>query len=439
MRLTDPGFVFLLLPAAAAVYYCLPGRLKAAGLAALSAGFLALMEPGFAGWLLASAAFDCAASAAATSPRTPARAGKALFIAAVGKDFTLMALFGAILPLLRGAGVPVGLMVVSLSSAELLISQRRGLLPALSPSSFAACALFFGRLVYGPAGGGALLLPQLKKPRASLSRIGHGVMLLLLGLLKYVVLARRLVALCTSLAGLPASQLSVAQGWAAAACGALALVYTLWAYSDIAVGLGKIFSIELPATVRYPLQAAGIRACIRSFNAPLFDTAGFITGRQGRALAAFAPAAAALLAGMWIFPSADHLLWAAWLALLTPLDWLLFNRIPSGFSAVARLATLAVTLPGYLLLLPVSLSSRFALLCAMFGAGGAVPYNDAVVYYLRSDLSLLLAALVLCWSVWETALGRLKKRFPQLWWCVTGTLALTALLVTASFILWNVR
>jgi alginate O-acetyltransferase complex protein AlgI len=436
MRLTDPGFVFLLLPAAAGIYYCLPKRHKTAALAVLSAGFLTLMEPQYAGWLLLSLAFDCAVSAAMASSDFSPGAARALFVIGVGKNLALMAIFGAAPALFYGVRVPVGLMVVSLSSTDALIRQRRGLLPAPSVPVFAACALFFGRLVYGPVGGCKDLLPQLTRPKASLPMVGQGVMLLTLGLFKRVVLAEQLIALCDTLAGLPAERLSPALGWSAAVCGALALYYTLWAYSDIAAGIGRIFSIDLPAMLRYPMQAKGIREFIRRWNAPLFGTAQGMTGSGGRGLF---PALAALLLGIWILPSAQVVVWAGLLALLTPLDRLVFDKIPTPLDPAARLATFLVTLPGYILLLPAPLSHCMALLGAMFGAGDAALYNDAVAYHLRSNAVLLLVALTCCWSLPEAAAGRLAGRFPRLWWLLSGGLCLAVLLVTASFLVWNAR
>ena len=438
MQLTDLGFLFLLLPVAAAAYYCVPNRRKPLALLTVSAFFLLLIDRRTLLLLLLTLLPDCA-----LLHRDVLRAERPrLLDLCIAQHAAVILIFGLLLPQF---GLPsmTGLSVLSLSAVGMLVDIRRGG-AAPSPADYAAAVLFFGRIPLGPAGYGERVLRSLQAPRPSLSGIGRGVMLLISGVAKQVAISGEFIALFRTLSHLDPNQIALATSWLYALCCVLGLYFVLSGFSDIAQGLGLIFSIDLPRTVYYPLQALGLREYVYRLNMPLEDFLRrmFLPGarrEQSCAGASLVSMVSTLLLGLLIDPTGGFLPWSLALCALLLLDGLVFCRIPVLLPPLGRVITFLLTLPAYLLLLPVGLGQRLEMFGAMFGIGGPELFNSTTLYLLRSNIVLMLIGLLFSSSLFDR-LGRLtERRFPRLWWLASSAGHLALLVVATSFLLWNVR
>ena len=109
MRFTDLGFTAVLLPAASALYLCVPKKLKAAALFLISVFFFALAQPDFL-WLFAALIPDFLFGSR-VDHLSPER--KSLYCRLIViKDVSIMLVFGVMLPMLRRSTAPFGLMLL---------------------------------------------------------------------------------------------------------------------------------------------------------------------------------------------------------------------------------------------------------------------------------------------------------------------------------------
>ncbi len=443
MQFIDLGFLFLLLPVSAAVYYCVPNRYKPAVLLSLSVCFYYLMQPGFI-WLPLTVLPDCLLLAHMnhSAPESP----KNLLLArlCVLKNIIVMLVFGVLGPVTQQTAAPVGAMVISLALIDLLVLQHRGAAKFPSPVKTACGTLFFARFNYGPVGPAQGLIAQLDAPAPSLSRIAKGIMLLITGVAKQVVLSEQFFALLKTISRLPPERFSAALSWLCALCSALGLYFSLSAFSNIARGIGDIFSLKLPRMLYYPFQARSIREYVYRLNMPLEDTVFRLvfpnndrTVNDGRSylISFFMP----LLLGLWLSPSGGFLLWGGYLACLVLLDWLVLRHIPVPLGFVARITTFVITLPAYVLMLPTTLGNRFAMITAMLGLGGTPLLNDAVIYLFSSNFILIVVGVLACSNVFDLLGRATEQQFPRLWWVGSSLAHLALLVVATSFLLWNVR
>ncbi len=439
MQLTDLGFLFLLLPVSVAVYYCVPNRKKPLALLIISVFFLFLIDRRSFVVVGSSVLLDCLV----LNGKKAETSAFGLLDFCIAKHAVLLILFGLLLPLLGGITPMVGTVILSLSAIDLLVDIRRGM-PVPSGVDYAAAVLFFGRIPFGPAGQGKQLLSMLRSPVSSLSGIGRGTMLLISGVAKQVILSGEFIALFRTLSHLSSDRMALATGWLYALCCALGLYFVASGFSDIAQGLGLIFSLSLPRTVYYPLQAPRLREYLYRFNMPLEDTLYHLflpqLRREAPGLKPFLVSALMpLLLGFFFDPSGSFLPWGLLLSGLLLLDGALLRHLPVVSPLLARVVTFLLTLPAYLLLLPVGLEQRFTLLGTMFGIGGPQLVNQTTFYLLRSNLALLLIGILFCSSLFDR-LGRLTERqFPQLWWIASAAGHLALLVIATSFLLWNVR
>ncbi len=443
MQFIDLGFLFLLLPMSAAVYYCVPNRHKPAVLLALSVGFYYLMQPD-AIWLPLTVLPDCLllAHMSRSAPESPKNT--LLVRLCVIKNLVVMLLFGILAPMMQQAAVPAGVMVISLSLIDLLVLQHRGVARFPSPVKTAGSTLFFARFNYGPVGAAQELVAQLDAPAPSLSRISKGIMLLIEGVAKQVILSEQFFALLKTISRLPPERFSIALSWLCALCSALGLYFSLSAFSNIARGIGNIFSLKLPRMLYYPFQARSIREYVYRLNMPLEDTIfGLVfpnrdrRANDGRAylISFFMP----LTLGLWLSPSGGFLLWGGYLSCLVLLDWLMLRHLPVPLGFAARIVTFVITLPSYVLMLPTTLGNRFAMIAAMLGLGSAPLFNDAVIYLFSSNFILIFLGVLACSNVFDLLGRATEQQFPRLWWVGSSFAHLALLVVATSFLLWNVR
>lgn len=443
MQFIDLGFLFLLLPMSAAVYYCVPNRYKSAALLCLSICFYYLMQPDCI-WLLLTVLPDCLLLSHMSHNSPAGKKADLFFKLCIVKNFVVILVFGVIRPLSQQMPVPVGIMVISLSLTELLVLQYRGTAKFPSPIKTAGSTLFFARYNYGPVGATPDLIAQLDTPAPSLSRIAKGIMLLITGVAKQVVLSEQFFALLKTISRLPPERFSVALSWLSALCSALGLYFSLSAFSNIARGIGDIFSIKLPRMLYYPFQARSIREYIYRLNMPLENTIFHLffpnhKRETNDARAYLISFCMPLLLGLWLFPSGRFLLWGGYLSCLVLLDWLVLRHIPAPLGFAARFATFAVTLPSYILMLPTTLGNRFAMIITMLGLGKAPLINDALIYLVSSNFVLIIVGILACSNIFDLLGYATEQQFPRLWWVGSSLAHLVLLVIATSFLLWNVR
>lgn len=443
MQFTDLGFVFLLLPMSAAVYYCVPNKYKSVILLGISVFFYYLMQPDFV-WLLLTVIPDCLLLGHMSQSASDSRKNTLFFRLCIIKNILVMLILGVLGPLLQETSVPVGIMVISLSLIGLLTMQHRGTASFPSPVKTAGSTLFFGRFVYGPVGAAPELIAQLDAPAPSLSRIAKGIMLMITGVAKQVVLSEQFFALLKTISRLPPERFSVALSWLCALCSALGLYFSLSAFSNIARGIGDVFSLKLPRMLYYPFQARSIREYIYRLNMPLEDTVfGLIFPDRDRnandAQAYLISFSMPLLLALWFSPSGGQLLWGGYLACLVALDWLVLRHIPAPLGLAARVATFVITLPSYVLMLPTTLGNRFSMIAAMLGLSGVPLFNDAVIYLFSSNFVLIVIGILACSNIFDLLGRATEQQFPRLWWVGSSLAHLALLVVATSFLLWNVR
>ena len=439
MRFFDLGFLFLLLPLAATLYYCVPKKYKPAALTVISLLFFYHISPKYAvlaPFVLPDIFF------VSRYERFTKQNQKTFCSLLVCKNILILLVFGIVRPFL-GCDMPYAAMVLFLSATELLVYRYRGDFHDCGFFEAAAACSFFGRYFFGPVNCAQNMLGQLKDPPASASRIARGIMRIVIGAAKQAIFAKQFFIIFKNIAKMPAEQFSMGLGWLCALCGALGLYFTLSAFSDIAMGIGGVFSLELPRMLYYPFQAVSLREHIYRINFPLEDTVGRmffsnIRREDGSSQSYIVSFAMPFVLAVWIAPGVDFLVWAFYLAALVLLDWLILRHIPVFSVFFSRIATFLLTLPAYVLLLPCSVDNKKVMLLSMFGAN-SVFTNDEFFYILSSNWLLFIVGVFACTSLFDILNHKFERRFPKTWW-LTSAIGYAALFfVTLSFMLWNVR
>ena len=170
--------------------------------------------------------------------------------------------FGGHIHLARIA-LPLGISFFTFQKLAYLIDSARGEARPMPLLDFATFASFFPQLISGPIVHYKEVVPQLQR-RMFGRLIGRnlmvGLVIMSIGLFKKTVIADTLAAYANPLyaAAAHGARFSPASGWLAAVTFTLQVYFDFSGYSDMAIGLGRMFGVKLPLNFHSPLRAASI-------------------------------------------------------------------------------------------------------------------------------------------------------------------------------------
>ena len=325
---------------------------------------------------------------------------------------SLNAVTGAhILPGLQAGTLhlPVGISFFTFQALSYLVDVYRQVVPA--ERRLVHCGLYiamFPQLLAGPIVRYHDLAPQLRQRRLSREGLAAGAERFVLGLGKKVLLADPLGVQADRIFLLPATDLSTPAAWLGALCYTLQLYYDFSGYSDMAIGLGRMFGFVLPENFNYPYISRSIREFWRrwhmSLSAWLRDYLYISLGGNrlgtGRTLANLL--LVFLLCGLWHGANWTFVAWGAWHGLFLVLERLVPLRSRSGVLQVAGwlYATLVVMF-GWVLFRSPDFASALHFLGVMAGSGAQAA--GLIVAELSQDTRFrteLLAAVFLATPVY---------------------------------------
>lgn len=272
------AFILEFLPLALALFFLL-GRLNqswaAAWLAVASIAFYGYWSPKYIVLLLGSVAcnFLCGR---AISKRAGSRAGRWLFIFAVAANLLLLAFFKYAdffatsvndltkthLPLLHII-LPIGISFFTFTQIAFLADANKGIVKEYRFVHYLLFVSYFPHLIAGPILHHAEMMPQFESAapyRFSARHFGVGLTIFTIGLAKKVLIADPFGDMVSPIfaaahSGVPVRLLAAWVGVLAFTC---QLYFDFSGYSDMAIGISKLFGIDLPINFASPYKSTSI-------------------------------------------------------------------------------------------------------------------------------------------------------------------------------------
>ena len=165
-------------------------------------------------------------------------------------------LLGCQIPLLN-LPLPIGISFYSFQTMSYTIDVYRGeAKPQRSPLDLGAYVAFFPQLIAGPIVRYSTIAEQLQERRETLDRFTDGFCRFIVGLGKKVLIANQVGYVFTQLSA--SAELSVVGAWLGAIAFALQIYFDFSGYSDMAIGLGRMFGFEFLENFNYPYSAKSI-------------------------------------------------------------------------------------------------------------------------------------------------------------------------------------
>lgn len=355
------------------------------------------------------------------------------------------AVTGLSLPLLKIA-LPIGISFYTFQIASYEIDVYRGDVAAQHNFiDFAAYVAMFPQLIAGPIVRYRDIAPQLKERTHSLEAAASGASRFAVGLGKKVLVANVLAQLVSAYKA--SAEQTALYAWLYAIAFTLQIYFDFSGYSDMAIGLGRIFGFTFPENFRYPYIAKSITEFWRRWHMSLstwFRDYLYIPlggSRCSRIRHIFNILVVWMATGFWHGAAWNFVFWGLFYAVLLIAEkFFLLPALKKGRALPHVYVLLAVTL-GFVLFDAASLKDALHQLGTLFGAGTASGLGTEALYMLRSYGVVLalavLGATPLPAMLWKKA-QEAKSLAPVLTvaepLCTLALLVLcTAFLVDGSF------
>jgi alginate O-acetyltransferase complex protein AlgI len=357
--------------------------------------------------------------------------------------------------------LPIGISFFTFHAISYVVDvARRDATAQKSPVHAALYLLLFPQLIAGPIIRYRDIADQLAQRFVSVDDFAYGVRRFVIGLAKKVLVANVVAGPADKIFALPAAQLTPALAWLGIVCYTLQIYFDFSGYSDMAIGLGRMFGFRFPENFRWPYIAASVQEFWRRWHIslstwfrdylyiPLGGNRGSPARRYRNLVTVF------FLCGLWHGASWNFVIWGLWHGTFLVIERLVADRSPQSAIPVRNpqfatrndigvlawpiwphIYTLAVVMIGWVFFRAETLPGGIAFLKAMAGADAIAPTPYTVAWYLTSELWLALAAGALGSTPWIAALAprlaRIEPRPLAIGVRVAATASLIVLLVAS--------
>ena len=325
---------------------------------------------------------------------------------------SINAVTGLSLPLLKLA-LPVGISFYTFQCLSYTIDVYRGTAEVQKdPIAFGAYVTLFPQLIAGPIVRYVDVAKELKHRNHSWENVAYGLRRFLVGLGKKVILADNFALLIKLFR--ESGELSVLFYWMYAIAFLFNVYFDFSGYSDMAIGLGRIFGFHFLENFNYPYMSGSITEFWRRWHMSLgswFRDYVYIPlggNRVSRGRWVFNILVVWMLTGAWHGAAWNFVLWGLYYAVLLLLEkWLPgLKRLPG---VLRHGYVLLLTVLGFVLFNAESLTQAGSDLTALFGFGGLPRVSVETLYYLRSYGPLFLLGILGATPVVKNAAQRVSE------------------------------
>ena len=413
MVFSSASFLIFFLPCLLVLYFLVPRRcryLRNLVLLAFSLAFYACGGPKFLLLMLLSIAINYAGgllAGPAHRPRTR-RLGMTLAVVlglALLGWFKYAGFFGemlhALLPVIPVPQVtlPIGISFFTFQGLSYVIDVYRGdAAVQRDPLKLALYIAFFPQLVAGPIVRYTTVAEEIDERHESVSEFSAGAVRFLFGLGKKMLLANAVARIAD--AAFAAVMPSVLFAWLGAVAYTFQIYFDFSAYSDMAIGLGRMFGFHFLENFNYPYVARSVTEFWRRWHISLstwFRDYVYIPlggNRVSKTKWLRNILVVWLLTGLWHGAAWNFVLWGLFFAVFLTAEKLWYGRALAKTRVFKHIYVLLLVIVSFVLFDANSVGEAAAAIGGLFGAAGVSAVNPISLYYLRSFAVVFLIGIV---------------------------------------------
>ncbi|CDA14844.1 D-alanyl-lipoteichoic acid biosynthesis protein DltB [uncultured Clostridium sp.] len=415
MLFSSITFLFIFLPLTLLLYYLVPFRMKNYVMLAASLIFYAWGEPVYIILMILSIILNYFCGQDIYEKRDNARAMKMSLMFGVVMNLLILGFFkyygllmdtiNAILPIdipYRVLALPIGISFYTFQAMSYLIDvYRKEVKPQENVLYFALYISMFPQLIAGPIVRYIDIEEQLKERSINSTKFGEGAMYFIRGLAKKVVLANTFGSIYEQVAAMQMGSFSTLTAWVGAIAYAFQIYFDFGGYSDMAIGLGKMFGFEFLPNFNYPYIAKSITDFWRRWHISLstwFREYVYIPLGGNRCT----PSRHILnllivwmLTGLWHGAQWNFMFWGLYYGVILILEKYLWgSKIEKLPAAVQHIYAFVLVLFGWVFFFSPTLGYAGQYLKVMFGIGAKGIFDKQGFFMIFTNWLLIVIAIL---------------------------------------------
>ena len=326
-------------------------------------------------------------------------------------------LFNTGIPLL-GFALPIGISFYTFQTMSYTIDVYREETPVQnSIISFGTYVTLFPQLIAGPIVRYKTVAYEIDNRVESFDMFSEGVKRFILGMGKKVLLANSIGQIWSNISAVDISTLPTLTAWIGILAFSFQIYFDFSGYSDMAIGLGKMFGFNFLENFNYPYMSRSITEFWRRWHISLgtwFKEYLYIPlggNRVSKILNIRNILIVWMLTGIWHGASWNFALWGLYFGIILIIEKFILSKylekLPSLFR---RVYTLSLVLISWVIFAFDSFTDGFAYIKVLFKSSGGL-YNSNSIYLLYTNIVLFLVLIIASTNIPKTLWERVNLKF----------------------------
>ena len=313
--------------------------------------------------------------------------------------------------------LPIGISFYTFQAISYVVDvYRKDGFVQKNPIDIALYISLFPQLMAGPIVRYNEIMEQLMSRVVNVQRFSEGIRIFIFGLAKKVLIANQMAVIADDIFAKQPSEISVTLAWLGILAYSLQIYFDFSGYSDMAVGLGKMFGFDFPRNFHYPYFAKSITEFWRRWHITLgswFRDYVYIPlgGNRVSTLKLYRNILVVwTLTGFWHGASWTFLAWGLYYGIIISIEKAgLLSILGKLWAPIQHLYVILLFMIGWVFFRANNFTYSIEYIQTMFGLNGR-PFTESLTFfYLNDYLLILVIAIVFSIPVYEWVTATMEK------------------------------
>lgn len=321
---------------------------------------------------------------------------------------------------LKSIALPLGISFFTFCGISYIVDVFKGRTQAQkNPFMIAFYLSFFPKLAQGPIARYGDIAGQMTARSCTVEKFSEGIWRFTVGLAKKMIIANQIGSVVDQIYAVPANQNSAAIAWLGAIGYTFQIYFDFSGYSDMAVGLGKMFGFDIMENFDYPYISKNISDFWRRWHISLsswFRDYIYIPLGGNRTGNVYVNLFLVFVAtGLWHGAAWNFVIWGLWHGFFILLERFLRNKhIEMKLPGIVNiLLTFFIVNLGWVLFRAPDFGYAMKFIGVMFGTVQPANVGYTLFWYLTPKLAFILAVAVLASLPWKRFFPKLVSKYAE--------------------------
>lgn len=433
MVFSSLAFIFVFLPIVLLVYYLSPYKYKNIILLIVSIIFYTLGEPRYIFLILVSMIINYILSILIYKNRLNIEKKRLILFTIILINIAILVFFKYYSFLIeninivfnvnlnvREISLPLGISFYTFQLISYIVDVYRGkIIPQRNIIKFSLYVLMFPQLVAGPIVKYSDIEKEIECRKVNIYKFGQGVERFIFGLAKKVLIANNLGTIWMEVKSVNIDNLSLLAAWIGIISFTLQIYFDFSGYSDMAIGLGKMFGFDFLENFNYPYMSKSITEFWRRWHISLgswFKEYLYIPlggNRRGNLIQLRNIIIVWLTTGLWHGASWNFIVWGLYFGFILYFEKVFLRKILNKLPKyICHLYTMIIVTIGWVFFDADNLRVAIEYIKVMLGFGNSI-VDKLGAYLINTNIILIVLSIVLATNILKKFIENIMKFFKK--------------------------